>query len=460
MLEEWRAALQHAEEGESKYKTLVRTIADDIEQGRLAELQRLPSQRQVAHALGISGQTVTNAYQELERLGLLRCEVGRGSHVSKRVTKHITTYILDEDQPAIADLSTATLMRTTEHERYWRALCERMSQEQEQPWLRASRPIAGAQSHREIASAWIGSHGLKVEPGRVMITNGATHALHIALTSITGHGDLVACENLTDHGIIGSAQVVGFSLKGLDTDAYGIKPEDFDDLCCNDRVTALVCTPNLNNPTSSIMPDARRREIAEIAGNHGVFIIEDDVYGPLLGAGSYVPISQYLPDLSFYCTSLTKSVMTSLRVGFLVPPKRAAARAETVLRLTSWMTNPIMSEVAARWLRDGTAEALTRVQRQLIEARQALVSAYLKEYILAHHPRALIAWLRVPPYWGMQALVSRLRELGIAVTSSEPFTVPGGKPPQAIRISIGAEYDDVQMKRTLELISGTFASVA
>ncbi|MGE8064977.1 PLP-dependent aminotransferase family protein [Pseudomonas sp. NPDC089569] len=459
-MEVWRAALDNAEEGESKYKTLVRAIAEDIEQGRLSELQRLPSQRQVAQALGISGQTVTNAYQELERLGLLRCEVGRGSYVSKRVTKHITTYILDESQPTIADLSTATLMHDREHDLRWRELCAQMSTEIDQPWLRACRPIAGFQAHREVASAWISRHGLQVEPCRVMLTNGATHALHIALASITSHGDLVACENLTDHGIIGSAQVVGFTLKGLETDQYGIKPEDFDDLCSNDRVTALVCTPNLNNPTSSIMPDSRRREIAEIAASHGVFVIEDDVYGPLVGAGSHTPISQYLPDLSFYCTSLTKSVMTSLRVGFLAVPKRASARAETVLRITSWMTNPIMAEIASRWIHNGTADHLIVLQRKLIKARQEMITSYLKEYILAQQPCGLIVWLRVPPYWGMQALVQKLREQGIAVTSSEPFTVPGCKAPNAIRISIGAEYNDSRMHETLALIARTFASVS
>src|SRR3546814_8884408 len=51
----------------------------------------------------------------------------------------------------------------------------------------------------------------------------------------------------------------------LEMDRYGIDPEHFEDMCSNERITALVCTPNLNNPTTSLMPDTRRREIAEIA---------------------------------------------------------------------------------------------------------------------------------------------------------------------------------------------------
>ena len=61
----WKKALANARPGESKYKLLVQAVAADIEQGTLIDGQRLPPQRQVSDALGISVQTVTNAYKEL-----------------------------------------------------------------------------------------------------------------------------------------------------------------------------------------------------------------------------------------------------------------------------------------------------------------------------------------------------------------------------------------------------------
>lgn len=69
IMQSWRHALAGLRVGESKYKTLVQAIATEIEQGRLQDGQRLPAQRQVADGLGISVQTVTNAYKELERQG-------------------------------------------------------------------------------------------------------------------------------------------------------------------------------------------------------------------------------------------------------------------------------------------------------------------------------------------------------------------------------------------------------
>ena len=116
-----------------------------------------------------------------------------------------------------------------------------------------------------------------------------------------------------------------------------------------------MCTPNLNNPTVSLMPDSRRQEIAEIARRFGVHIIEDDVYGPLLGGSHARPLSSYAPELSFYCTSMTKSVLTGLRVGYLAMPKRLALRTESILRVNSWMATPLVAEIASRWINDGRA---------------------------------------------------------------------------------------------------------
>ena len=92
------------------------------------------------------------------------------------------------------------------------------------------------------------------------------------------------------------------------------------------------------------MPDSRRRAIARIAERFGVHIVEDDVYGPLLKQ-RLPPISSYLPELSFHCTSFTKSVMCGLRTGYLTVPRRMALRADSILRVNSWIATPLLAEV-------------------------------------------------------------------------------------------------------------------
>ncbi|MDN5516307.1 MAG: PLP-dependent aminotransferase family protein [Pseudomonas sp.] len=453
----WKKALTNARPGESKYKLLVQAVAADIEQGTLIDGQRLPPQRQVSDALGISVQTVTNAYKELERQGRVRCEVGRGSFVSRRTSERVATSMLDQTEQALMDFSNARILHTDAHDRLWRQTCLELSQEPDQPWIHAFRPIAGMQHQRESAVRWLARLGMDVGIEDVLLTSGAAHAIFLALATLAGPDDVVLCEGLTDHGAIGSSQVLGFTLKGLEMDRYGLNPEHFEDMCGNERITALVCTPNLNNPTSALMPDERRREIAEIARRYGVYIIEDDVYGPLLaGQQSTRPLSHYAPELSFYCTSMTKSVLTGLRIGYLVMPKRLALRTESILRVNSWMAPSLLGEIATRWIDSGEAEDLVQLQRQLLANRQALVEQELGEHLIGNHPYSLNSWLRVPEGWETDGLLRELRRRNVALTLPDPFVPPGMSRPRAVRLCVGAECSEAKMRQGVQIVRDVF----
>jgi DNA-binding transcriptional MocR family regulator len=454
-MDHWRKALDAVRGGEPKYKVLVQAIAADIEDGTLKEGTRLPPQREVSQHLGISVQTVTNAYKELEQHGVIRCEVGRGSFVAKRVTEKVAAYMLDRAERTVMDFSIARIAHTAEHDRIWRDTCAALAGEDDQPWMRACRPIAGFDHHRAAAVEWLASLGMKATIDSLLITNGASHGLFLALASLVSPGDVVLCENVTDHGVIGSAQVLGFTLKGLDSDEHGIQPAHFEDLCANERITALVCTPNLNNPTVTVIPESRRRAIARIADRYGVYVIEDDVFGSLL-AQHPAPIATHLPELGFYCTSFTKCVMTGLRIGYLSMPRRLALRVESILRVNSWMATPLLAEIATRWIADGTAVHLVAVQRERMGVRHAMVQELLGEYLLGHHPAALSAWVGIPKHWQLDSLVQRLRSRDIAVTPPDPFLVRGTPRPDAIRLCLGAEGSDVRVRSALATIASVF----
>jgi DNA-binding transcriptional MocR family regulator len=454
--DEWRTAVRAAHGAESKYKRLVKAIAGDIEASVLRPGTRLPPQRDVAAELSISVQTVTNAYKELERQGLIRCEVGRGSFVAPRVTEKMASYMLDTAERSVVDFSIARIIHTAEHDAMWRKVCATLSKVEDQPWIRAFRPIAGFEHHRRAGVEWLAGLGMPASADTLLVTNGAAHGIFLALASLVRPGDTVVCESLTDHGVIGSANVLGFTLKGLEIDEYGIHPEHFEEVCDSERVTALVCTPTLNNPTVALMPESRRRAIARIAERYGVHIIEDDVYGPL-PAKPIPPISSLIPELSFYCTSMTKSVLSGLRIGYLTTPRRLALRTESTLRVSSWMATSPMAEVATRWIDDGTAARLVALQRDSLARRQALVSETLGPYVRGSHPHALSAWLRVPDHWQADHLVRALRKRDIAVTSPDPFLVRGveGRP-NAVRLCVGAEVGDDVFAQALATVREVF----
>lgn len=454
-MEHWKQLLSNLRSGESKYKALAQVVARDIETGVLKDGARLPPQRDLSLALGISVQTVTNAYKDLERHGLIRCEVGRGSYVSRRATEGVSSYMLDRNEHSLVDFSIARIVHTPEHDDAWTGICGQLSQEVNQPWMRECRPIAGLEHHRQAGVRWLEGLGVTTSVDRLLITNGTAHGLFLALAALAGPDDIVLCESLTDHGVIGSAQALGFQLKGLDTDAQGIQPGHFEDMCANEQIKALVCTPNLNNPTIALMPDSRRRAIAKIAQKYGVYVIEDDVYGPLLEK-RIAPISSHIPDLAFYCTSFTKSVLTGLRTGYLSVPMRMALRVDSILRVSSWMATPLMAEISARWIEDGTAQRLILTQREQLKARHALVSELLAMYVDGQHVNALSCWLTPPEHWQLDALARELRNRNIAVTLPDPFMTRGAVRPHRLRICLGADSNISQVRSALEAIAALF----
>ncbi len=455
---DWTPSLPSHRHGQTKHKLLTEGIITDIDRGTLAPGAQLPTHRDLAHRLGVSVQTVSFSYKEAERRGYLRSEVGRGTFVRTRITEQADRFILDRNHDSLLDLSIVRAAYLDAHEQAARALMAEFADSDNSVWMRPCRPVAGLDRHREMARIWLAGLGVAAKPERILITNGAAHAVFLALATVVRPGDLVLTETLTDHGVIGLANLLGFTLRGLATDQEGILPEAFDAACAGADVTALVLIPTLGNPTSHVASGERRERIAAIARRHGIYVIEDEVYKPLF-TETLPSITGMLPDLGFFATSFTKSVMTGLRTGYLVVPPQFTIRAASILRATSWSGVPAMAEMAARWIGSGTADELVRLQRVEMRARQAIVHDVLRPFIAGGHECSLSAWLRVPARWTEEALVRELASRGIAVTASDPFVVGGGPPGNGIRICVGGRYSHERLRGALETISATFSQV-
>ncbi len=450
----WSPTLQQRP-GATKHKLLTDAIIADIDGGVLVAGTRMPPHRDLAHRLGISVQTVSISYKEAEQRGYLKGEVGRGTFVRTRITERADRFMLDRSAHGTTDLSIIRAVYTEQHEQASRALMAALATADNSAFMRPCRPIIGLDRHRATARGWLAGLGMPADPDCILITNGAAHGIFLAVAAVVFPGDVVLTENLTDHGIIGLANVLGFTLRGLPTDEEGILPEALEAACGSGEVRALVLIPTLNNPTSHVMGAARRRAVADIARRHGVFVIEDEVYRPLIEA-PLTSITSMIPELGFFVTSFTKSVMTGLRVGYLVVPPQYSIRVASILRVTGWSATNVVAEMASCWVEDGTAQALLAVQRRELQARQALVRERLGPILASAHPVSLCALLSVPPRWSEEGLVRALAQKGIAATSSDPFIAGGERPANRIRLSIGGRHSLGALRDTFDIVLSTF----
>jgi DNA-binding transcriptional MocR family regulator len=240
-------------------------------------------------------------------------------------------------------------------------------------------------------------------------------------------------------------------------DAAGLVPDAFEAVCREGRVRALYTVPTLQNPVGSIMPEARREEIARIAARHDVTIIEDDVYGFLLDEPP-VPIARLAPDHSVYIGSASKSLAPGLRIGWAYTDARRCERIAAAMRATTYTATPVMAEVMRRWVVTGDADRLVLEKRAAAERRRAIADRVLGNWEWKAHRRSFHLWLKLPEGWRADEFAATARRRGAVVTPGAAFFVGRGAAPEAVRVCLGAAADEAELERGLQALAALLAS--
>ena len=432
------------------YLAIVDAIAADAEAGRLAPGTRLPTHRALAESLGVDVTTVTRAYAEATRRGLVVGHVGRGTYVrggrlpalspAPATVVDLTVNLPPEPSDACDDAmrrSLADLARTPA-----------MSA------LLAYAPAGGSVAHREAGVVWCAARGLATTVDRVLVCGGAQQALTAILSAHCEPGDTVLVEELTYPGFIAATRLLRLRVVGVPIDREGIIPDALLQSCKTHRPKLLLATPTLQNPTASVMPAPRRRRIASVLRDRGVAILEDDTYAPLLPDAPR-PISTLVPELAYYVTSFSKAVTPALRTAFVVAPTGPlASRIAPSIQATGWLAPPLMTEIAARWIASGVVEKIIEERRREANARQVLLHEALGLPRTVGSMHALHHWLELPRQWERASqFVDVLRQRGVLVTSGESFAVDTTQASRAARVSLGAAPTHAALSTALETIA-------
>jgi DNA-binding transcriptional MocR family regulator len=436
-----------------RYLAIAEALAEDTGGGRLRPGTRLPTHRDLADRLGVTVGTVTRAYAEATRRGLVSGEVGRGTFVRAAArppalpahAADTTLVDLSANLPpgSAAPAEAATLARTLS------ALARRKDLGR----LLAYPPEGGALEHRAAGAEWVRRAGFAVTADRVLVTSGSQHGMTAVFASLFAGGDVVATESLTYPGMKTLAGLLALRLHGVAMDEHGLRPDALRAACRSRRPKALYCVPTLQNPTTAVMPVERRQEIAAIAREYGVLIVEDDVHGRLL-ARPVRPLSTFAPDISVYVTGTAKVLAPGLRVGFIVAPAALGPRIAAGIRGTTWMAAPLMAEIASRWIEDGTAESILARKRKDAGARYRVARRALDRFAMQAHPDAYHLWLSVPRPWRADGYADAARRAGVAVTPASAFAVGRGATPEAVRLCLGAAADKEVLARALGILTG------
>lgn len=419
----------------SRYKSLVDTFAADIRSGRLPPGTRLPTHRQLATTEGLALVTASRVYAELEAMGLVSGETGRGTFVRETslppsLGVHQPSVVagmrdLNFNYPALpgqADLLRMALRQLAlsgdleSHLRY--------------------QPHAGRLHERASVARHLLTRGLTVAAEQVVIVSGAQHGLAVTMMALLQPGDVIAADALTYPGFKVLAETLHLEVVPIPVTETGPDLAALEKLCRSRSVRAVYSMPTLHNPLGWVMAADQREQLVSIARKHDLLIIEDAAYA-FLAEAPPPPLAEWAPERTVYVSGLSKSIATGLRVGFVAAPLAMVPALERTIRATTWNTPGVMTAIATAWLDDGTVTLLEAQKRADAQARQAVVDEVLAGLHYVRHPSSYFVWLPLSEEARADQIAVALLHEQVSVSTAEPFAT-SVHVPHAIRLALGS----------------------
>lgn len=419
----------------ARYKAIVDTFAGDIASGVLPPGTRLPTHRQLAEQQGLALVTASRVYAELEAMGLISGETGRGTFV-REIALPLSHGV---DQQATAagmlDLNFNYPSLPGQAELLRNGLRQLALSGDLEALLRY-QPHAGRGHERACIARHLLDRGLSVEPEELLIVSGAQHGLAATVMGLLKPGDVVAVDALTYSGFKVIAEAHRLELVPIPLTEHGPDLDGLERLCRKRRIKAVYTMPTLHNPMGWVMDLAWRERLVSIAREQGLLLIEDGAYA-FLAEDPPVPLRALAPELTVYVSGFSKNIATGLRVGYVVAPLQWVAAIERAIRATTWNTPGVMTALVCGWVEDGTVARLEAEKRRDAMARQRLARTALAGLPLVGHPASYFLWLPLPEDIRADQMAVALLAENIAVSTAEPFAI-SSPAPHAIRLALGS----------------------
>lgn len=431
-----------------------------ITAGELADGVVLPAQRGLALGLGVARSTVTEAYELLAGQGWVESRQGSGSRVRLRggvgaappgptsasTDGRLSTFT-HADVPH--DLSSGALPGLSRVGTAFAAL---------DPSVLAVElggdgyHPAGHPTLRAAVARRFCADGLRTSPDQILVTSGAQQAVWLVANALVSAGDTVAVEDPSYRGAIEAFTSRGARLVTVPVRPEGIDVKLLDRILARGRVRLLYCQPAAHNPTGLSWSDALRREVAETAGRHGVFVLEDSCSIDLVldDKGVRSRIAADLPSESVATVgTASKLFWGGLRVGWIRASAALVAQLTEVKKAIDLSGAIVDQLVVAALLDDADSARLER--RDRLTRSLAELTGLLGDLAPAWtwDDPAGGAGLWVNTGTDALALSARARRRGVSVVAGPAFSAVDGFP-RHLRLPLGRPL--VQLEAALPLL--------
>jgi DNA-binding transcriptional MocR family regulator len=409
------------------YTALADSVTALVVDGRIAVETRLPSERDLALALGVSRATITAAYDELRGTGFLASRTGAGSFVTVPSTARpgITRRWNTTATPPgdVIDLSCAALPAPAGL--LPRALAEvarRLPALTDGPGY---DPM-GLPALREAVASRFTGRGLATRPDQIIITNGALHGLDLLLRLLIAPGDRVVTELPTYPGALDALRSSGARIVPIPMAADGgWTPAQLHTGLRQTAPRLAYLIPDYHNPTGALMSEEQRREVLRVARSTGTTVIVDEAFVEL-GFGDPVRPMAAFDSSVITIGALSKPIWGGLRIGWVRAPSELVRRL-AIQRAASDMAGSVIDQLVGAVVFDELDAVAASRRAQLPTQRDALLAAVARELPQWRVPSAsggLSVWAELEAPMAT-ALCQAVAQLGVALVPGSRFGLDG-----------------------------------
>ena len=388
----------------------VRGLALD---GRLSVGTRVPSERQLAVALGLSRTTVTAAYDVLRSEGYLHSAAGAGSRVTLPSAAPLRPDADPGEPSVVRDLTVAAAPAPPQLLDAVAAATVDL-----RPLLAGHglHPY-GLPALRTAVAGHLTSHGLDTEPEQVLVTNGALAAWDMLLRTVTRPGQRALVEQPTYPAALDAVAANHLRPVALPVSAQGwelpVAPAD-----------VALLTPDGQNPTGLLADAAQRRAL--LSALDARVVAADETFAELVLEGDRPPALAALDRRVVTLGSMSKAYWSGLRVGWVRADPSLLARLAQV-RGTVDLSSPVLEQLVAVRLLAVADEVVADRVAWLTAARDALLAALatrLPAWDVVRPRAGSMLWVQLPGHSSTR-LAAHALDLGLRLTPGPRFTVDG-----------------------------------
>ncbi len=384
------------------YKQIAEYIENGITDGTFPVDKPLPSERNLAKRYGVNRSTIVSAYAELEANGLVERKKGSGIIISRDIwgltKKRIPSwnrYI--EAGTFLPNIPVMQRIRKETEESHLINLAsgelsadlfpndfikKTLSNVEFTGNLGYDHPQGSMELRQTIANHVREYRTIQTKPETILITSGAQQAIHLIIQCLLKPGDAVVIENPSYSFSLPIFKTAGLKVFYLSVGKNGIDPSELIDLHKKHRIKMIFTNPIYQNPTGTLLPYHKRKELLDISSEFGIPIIEDDPYS-LISFTEEKPSTLKSMDTNgsvLYISSLPKIAAPGLRIGWIMGPNPVIERLADAKQQFDFGHSSISQWIGNQFLSSTFLDEQLLLVRSYLKRRRDVIAKELTHY--------------------------------------------------------------------------------